>query len=475
MAAARGGIKSNPDLLSVAFNQDQTCIATGTRKGYTITNCDPFGKVFGRSDGATSIVEMLFCTSLVALVGAGDRPNSSTRRLQIVNTKRQSTICELTFPTSILSVKLNRRRLIVVLEEKIYVYDISNMKLLHEIETSSNPNAICSLSPSSENSYLAYPSPLPSPITPFSQQPPPPHSSSTSSSSTPTPSPSNPPPSSSSSSNSNSTSGDILLFDSVSLSVTNLIRAHKSPLSHISINSTGTFLASSSEKGTVIRVFSLPDGDKKFEFRRGSYSAKIYSIAWNLKSSLMAVSSDTETVHIFKLTTTNNNNTSTRGGGGNDWENGEDRYSSNNGNLLTTGGTGGDLTREGYDQIVEQKRKDFSSSSQRKKSLSSLTRGIAVSASNFLLPSQVTNLFDPQRDFAFLKLPISGIKTIVGISSSSPQIMVVSSEGIFYSYSIDLEKGGECVLVKSFSLLDGIDSNGGGNGNMVNNGGGGSL
>lgn len=38
-------------------------------------------------DGAVGIVEMLFCTSLVALVGTGDRPNSSTRRLQIVNTK----------------------------------------------------------------------------------------------------------------------------------------------------------------------------------------------------------------------------------------------------------------------------------------------------------------------------------------------------------------------------------------------------
>lgn len=38
-------------------------------------------------DGATSVVEMLFCTSLVALVGAGDKPSSSTRRLQIVNTK----------------------------------------------------------------------------------------------------------------------------------------------------------------------------------------------------------------------------------------------------------------------------------------------------------------------------------------------------------------------------------------------------
>lgn len=54
--------------------------------------------------------------------------------------QRQSTIVELTFVTSILAVKLNRKRLIVVLEEHIYIYDISNMKLLHTIDT--NPNVI---------------------------------------------------------------------------------------------------------------------------------------------------------------------------------------------------------------------------------------------------------------------------------------------------------------------------------------------
>lgn len=54
--------------------------------------------------------------------------------------QRQSTICELSFQTTILAVKLNRRRLVVVLEERIYIYDISNMKLLHELETSPNPN-----------------------------------------------------------------------------------------------------------------------------------------------------------------------------------------------------------------------------------------------------------------------------------------------------------------------------------------------
>ena len=102
---------------------------------------------------------MLFCTSLLALVGAADQPQSSPRKLQIVNTKvgelnrvrvlscyrvltprqRGSTICELLFPNSILAVKMNRKTLVVVLETEIYIYDISNMKLLHVIETTPNP------------------------------------------------------------------------------------------------------------------------------------------------------------------------------------------------------------------------------------------------------------------------------------------------------------------------------------------------
>ena len=39
------------------------------------------------ADDGTGIVEMLFCTSLVALVGAGEQPNFSPRHLQIINTK----------------------------------------------------------------------------------------------------------------------------------------------------------------------------------------------------------------------------------------------------------------------------------------------------------------------------------------------------------------------------------------------------
>jgi len=53
--------------------------------------------------------------------------------------KRQSIICELLFPSSILAVKLNRKTLIVVLEMEIYIYDISNMRLMHTIGTQPNP------------------------------------------------------------------------------------------------------------------------------------------------------------------------------------------------------------------------------------------------------------------------------------------------------------------------------------------------
>jgi autophagy-related protein 18 len=35
---------------------------------------------------------------------------------------------------------MNRKRLIVVLDTEIYIYDISTMKLLHTIETGPNPN-----------------------------------------------------------------------------------------------------------------------------------------------------------------------------------------------------------------------------------------------------------------------------------------------------------------------------------------------
>lgn len=74
---------------------------------------------------------MLLSTSLVAMI-------LSPRLLRIINTKRQSTLCELTFPTRVGALRLNRKRLLVVLDDVIFFYDMQTMKLLHQVTTPVN-------------------------------------------------------------------------------------------------------------------------------------------------------------------------------------------------------------------------------------------------------------------------------------------------------------------------------------------------
>jgi autophagy-related protein 18 len=55
------------------FNQDAACLTLGLRSGYRIYDCSPFAQRFSTEGGGMGHVEMLFCTSLVVLVGGGDQ------------------------------------------------------------------------------------------------------------------------------------------------------------------------------------------------------------------------------------------------------------------------------------------------------------------------------------------------------------------------------------------------------------------
>ncbi|KAK9473058.1 WD40-repeat-containing domain protein [Dipodascopsis tothii] len=417
--AGKAQYKHYADMINfVNFNQDYSCISVGTKHGYKIYNCDPFGKCFFKANGGIAIVEMLFCTSLVALVGIGDQPSLSPRRLHIINTKRQSTICELTFPTSVLAVKLNRRRLIVVLEEQIYVYDISNMKLLHTIETSPNPGAICALSPSSENCYIAYPSPARgAPASPFAA-------------------PGAPAPPA-------VATGDVLLFDALSLQPVNVVEAHKTPLANVALSADGTLLATASDKGTIVRVFAVPSGAKLYQFRRGSYPSRIYSLSFNVAGTMLCVSSATETVHVFRLAESPDELIAPGDGA---------RRKSFSSSIGSESGSPPGANGGIFDAMMDNKAHNGAMALIRRSS-QTIGRSVAGKVGGYL-PTAVTEMWDPARDFAFFRLPTRGLKSVVALSASSPHVMVVTSEGYFYQYAIDLDKGGECTLIKQFSLLD---------------------
>lgn len=71
--------QSSRGLSYVAFNQDSTRLVFATRQGLKIVDCNTCKTVFEQSDGAVGIVEPLFSTSILALVGAGEHVSRRSR------------------------------------------------------------------------------------------------------------------------------------------------------------------------------------------------------------------------------------------------------------------------------------------------------------------------------------------------------------------------------------------------------------
>lgn len=331
-----------------------------------------------------------------------------------------------------LAVRLNRKRLAVVLEEEIYLYDISNMTLLYTIATSPNPSAICALAPSSEKCYIAYPLPKPREDTGDKR-------------------PSHAPPLSTYVA---PTSGSVLIFDAVELKALNVVEAHRAPLSCIALNNEGTLLATASETGTIIRVFSLPKGTKLYQFRRGTYPSTIYSMSFNLSSTLLCVSSTTDTVHIFRLGAVGSGIPDSPKSTNDRWN--RSRSFDSGAESPTAGTSPGSENAESSD-ATRKPSGSFGSMIRRSSQL--MGKSVAGVVGGYL-PQAVTEMWEPMRDFAFIKLPKGGmgpnstggpLRSVVAMSSSSPQVMLVTSDGGFYVYNIDMENGGEAVLVKQYS------------------------
>jgi len=366
MNLAANGADPPGELLFVNFNQDKTSLAVGSRLGYklfSLNTVERLEEIHDYDKGDVCIVERLFSSSLVAIVSL-----SAPRKLKVCHFKKGTEICNYSFPNTILAVCLNRMRLVVVLEESLYVHNIRDMKVLHTIrDTPPNTGGLCALSDNSDNCYIAYPG--------------------------------------------NSQIGEVQIFDGLNLQAVTMIAAHDTPIAALVFNTNASLLATASEKGTVIRVFSIPEGIKLFEFRRGmKRCVTINSLSFSPDSLFLASSSNTETIHIFKL----------------------ERESEKAEVEVAEGGKGDSWM--GY-------------------------LGKAIMTPANYLPSQMTEVFTQGRAFAVAKLPSAGQRNICALAmiNKVPRILVSSADGYLYIYNLDPTDGQECPLLRQFPLMPNQD------------------
>ncbi|KAF8066255.1 ATG18B [Scenedesmus sp. PABB004] len=262
MSLACGG-RHCPGLLSLSFNQDASCLAVGTAEGIRVYHVETHQTCFRDDIGAVGIAEMLFCTSLLAYVGAGDQPSLTPRRLRVINTSNGAVIRDLSFSSSVLGVRLNRQRLVAVLDGRAHVHALSTLAQLRILETPPNPGGLAALTPCAEPCLLALPA-------------------------------------------GGGGGGSLRVYDLLADGghVLCELHAHKAPLAAMAWSADGALLATASTTGTVIRVHAMPTATKAFSFRRGTYPAAVHCLAFSpagYAPPLLAASSGHGTVHLFRL------------------------------------------------------------------------------------------------------------------------------------------------------------------------------
>lgn len=240
---------------NLSFNDNVMNLACSTDQGFILYCLDPSFEKFKTFDeiGSVGIVRMFARTNIILLVGGGNSPFKSKDTFVLWDTNKNESILEIDMKEPVKNVIINKSHLISILEKKVCIFDWQGTFLESKI-TYSNDKGLCVLNGINSDVIATL----------------------------------------------GSNKGEIAIWKYTS-DVYKTIRAHNTNIEAIAINSKGTYVATASETGTLIRVFNIETEKMEYEFRRGSQSACIYDICFNNDTKLLACSSGNGTVHVWDL------------------------------------------------------------------------------------------------------------------------------------------------------------------------------
>jgi WD40 repeat protein len=207
---------------------------------------------FAESSTGVLLASMLFQTNIFALVLAQD-----PRKVVLWDDYQKKKIQTLRSFYDVKNVALRRDVIVVVSEYRVYLYSTQTLKVIRQLETTSNPRGLCGLVPRSDRWILCCPG---------------------------------------------QAAGAVRVqFDGDDSADAVVFAAHQSPLAAIATDEMGTLVATASEHGTVVKVFRTQDGSLLQDFRRGANPAAISSLTFRSDSAYLAVASSSPTVHVFRI------------------------------------------------------------------------------------------------------------------------------------------------------------------------------
>lgn len=495
------------DINDLAFNQDFSYILVSSASGHKIFNCEPFGEFYSLSANKsvaqpTAILRMLFSTSLTIIVPKGP---SGTRILHVYNLKQNTKICELTFPLDIVDLMLNRKRLVVFLEVgQIYIYDLSSIRVVKILDVNSLLTSegkklpvLAALS-ANDNSLLVLPILLINTQTDLFNSVP----STGGSNSHPNTPVLRPTDSSvlqtlgqfveftqkNSDTNllkadvvtlediQNDSPGWVLVFDTINLKPRLVYKAHDAAIAKIAISHDGNYIATASQKGTIVRVCHVSqdpvsESSKLIislitNLRRGHNHTTINALLFNLDLTLLGCSSDSNTIHLFTVKERATGAENADAADDNEYSSEEDSQG---------GKSSSEDLNENLANLLLLKQPESTSKGKENKS----TYFSALKSSKKLLNNLYTkslmkklpyrNYLDsliwekPRRSFAYVKLPeyIPNSKhhknVEIGFTSSGLLMLASYNTGILYQYRLPRGAGDEreeCGLMSLNSLVD---------------------
>lgn len=235
---------------NISINSTNRYICIGTEDGFNIFSMNPFKKVITREiEGGVSMIKMLNESNIFLFVGNSENSIFTPKKFIVWNDNKKSVLGEILYTNKIVNIDMTDKYVFVQTEKKIYIYQFDNLQLIREFFCGTAHFKVIS----NDNTHLVY---------------------------------------------STSNKGEIGILN-VDKDEAVFIKAHTNNISCIGLHPSSKYIATASERGTLIRLFNIETASLINEFRRGTETTTIIQLEFHQELPILLVGSDKGTIHLF--------------------------------------------------------------------------------------------------------------------------------------------------------------------------------